>query len=223
MQLAAKKREVFGKKTKELRRNRQIPGVVFGQKSDSFSITLQTNDFIKVYDKVGETNLIELKIDGDTRNVLVKSVQKHPVSSEILHVDLYEVNLKEKVTASIPVEIVGDEDIELVKAGEALPLVLLNEIDVEALPTDLPDKFVVDISSLKDVDDAISISQLNYDRTKIEILDQEEDALVVKLGHAGQEEIEEHNVSEEELLANIEATKESEESDDSNKDEDSEE
>lgn len=214
MQLNAKKRQEFGKENRKLRRERSIPGVVFGKGLDSIPITLNVNDFVKVYTTAGETNLVDLKIDGSIEKVLIKEVQFHPVSSSILHVNFHKVNLKEKVTASIPVEIEGEEENALVKSGEALVFAVFNEIEIEALPTDLPDAFIVNVKDLAEIGAGITIAALNYDRSKVEILDHEEDDLVVKLDYAvTQEELAEEK-TEAELLEQIEVTGEKPESED---------
>ncbi len=214
MQLNAKKRQEFGKENKKLRRERSIPGVVFGKGLTSIPITLNVNDFIKTFTVAGETNLVDLKIDDAVEKVLIKEVQVHPVSSAILHVNFHKVNLKEKVTASIPVEIVGEEENALVKSGDALVFAVFSEIEIEALPTDLPDAFIVDVKGLSEIGAGITIAELNYDRAKVEILDHEEDDLVVKLDYAITQEESTEEKTEAELLEQIEVTGEKPETDD---------
>ncbi|HXK52378.1 50S ribosomal protein L25 [Candidatus Nomurabacteria bacterium] len=206
MQLNAQKREVFGKKTKSLRENRLIPAVIFGKGMESVPVSINYVDFVRVNNKAGETNVIDLMVDGTEYKVLTKGIAVHPVTSTILHVDFHKVNLKEKISATIPVEIVGEEKNPLVKNGQGLVLVLLNEIDVEALPTDLPNNFTVDVSGLVEIDQGITVKELNYDRSKVEIKDYEDEDLVVKIGYAVQEEIVEE--TEEDALSKIEATEE---------------
>ncbi len=206
MELIAQQRQAFGKKTKALRRARLLPAVVFGKDVENLAVTVGAHDFAKVYAEAGETNLITLKVDTKDHNVLVKDVQYHPVTSSLLHVGFYEVDLTKKIRAEIPVEVIGEETNELIKSGEALPLVLINEITVEALPAELPNEFVVDVSGLVEVGAGITIAQLNYDRDKVEIIGHETDELVVKLDYALQEETEEAEVSEQEALEKLEAT-----------------
>ncbi len=219
MQLNAQKRQEFGKENRKLRRERSIPGVVFGKGLTSIPITLNVNDFVKVYTTAGETNLVDLKIDDSVEKVLIKEVQFHPVSSSIVHVNFHKVNLKEKVTASIPVEIEGDEENALVRSGEALVFAVFNEIEIEALPTDLPDAFIVNVKNLAEIGAGITVAELDYDRSKVEILDHEDDDLVVKLDYAvTQEEVAEEK-TEAELLEQIEVTGEKPESEEEESDE----
>ncbi len=207
MELIAQKRQELGKSSNKLRANRQLPAVIFGKGMDSIPVTLDFNAFVKTYEAEGETNLIDILVDKDSYKVLISDVQKHPVNSQPIHVNLHKVNLLERIKVEIPVELINEEQNELIKSGEALPLLLLDEVTVEALPTDLPDAFIVDVSALKNIGDGISISDLKYDKSKVEIVDNEPEDLVVKLDHATQEEVEEE-VSEEEALSKLEATSE---------------
>ncbi len=213
MQLIAEKRETFGKKNKNLRKQGSVPAVVFGKGMESIPVYVSAVDYAKVYAEAGETNLVDLIIDGNTEKVLIKEAQLHPVSSKVLHVNFHKVDLKTKINADIPVEVVGEEQNELIKGGEALALLLINEITISALPTDLPNEFTVDVSGLQKIGDGITAAQLDYDREKVELLDIEDDELVVKLDYAIQEEEPEEELSEEELLAQMEVTEEAKEED----------
>lgn len=187
--LQAEERKVLGKKVKQLRRIGQLPAHVFGKEVEGENVLIATADFIKTFKQAGETGLINLKIGSErVRPVLVREVQKDPISGEIVHVDFYQVNLAEKVTVPIPLVLIGDQP-ESVNLGEAIVLQTLNEVSVEALPTDLVEKIEVNIASLKKIDDAITVGQLTYDREKLTInLDPAE--IVVKLAPAVTAEME---------------------------------
>jgi len=208
MELIAEKREIFGKKTKNIREERKVPAVVFGKGIESTSILIDLNTFKKVYREAGDTTLIDLKFDGFDEKVLVKEIQFHPVTSRVLHVSFHKVDLTQKITADIPVEIVGDEENELVSSGQAMVLTLLSEITVEAYPTDLPSEFVVDVSGLAEIGTGLTVAVLEYDKEKVSLVGYEDDELVVKLDYAEMEEEEEEVVSEEELIEGVEATEE---------------
>jgi len=173
----------LGKKVKLLRKDGQLPAHVFGKGLDGESVTVNSKDFLKTFHQAGETGLIDLKIGGEkVRPVLIREVQYDPVEGGPIHIDFYQVNLTEKVKVPVPLVQVGEQP-EAVHLGEAIILQTLNEIEVEALPADLPEKIEVDISSLKAIDDAIALSQLVYDRDKITIhADPEE--IVIKLAPA---------------------------------------
>lgn len=210
MELTGQKRQVFGKKTKNLRYERKLPAVIFGKGLESLAVTIDYNDFIKTYKEAGETSVIDLNIDGKNHSVLIKEMQFHHLNGQPIHVGFYEVDLTQKITANIPVEVINEEENELVRAGEALVLTLVNEIEVEALPNDLPNHFVIDATKLVDMDSVITLEDLDYDRNKVEIvLGEEEDAsemLVAKLDYAQMAEEEEEEISEEEAMENLEAT-----------------
>ena len=209
MELAGQKREIFGKKLKNVRQERLLPAVIFGKGLESLPIVVDYNDFVKVFEEMGETQVFDINLDdGEKHPVLVKEMQLDPISSKPIHIGFYEVNLKEKITANIPVEIENDEENELVKAGEAIVLTLMNEIVVEALPNDLPEKFVVDAIKLEDMDSTITIADMEYDREKVEIVGVEADEIVAKLDYAQmlEEEEEEEEIDEAEAIAGLEAT-----------------
>jgi len=210
MELIGQKRKILGKKTKTLREDRLLPAVIFGKGLESLSITVGYNDFVKVFTKTGETSVFDIVVDNKKHPVLVKDVQRHHITSKPIHVGFYEVNLKEKINANIPVEIVNEEENALVKSGEALVLVLLNEIEVEALPTDLPENFTIDAIKLEGMDSTILVDDLEYDREKVEIMGIEPEEIVVKLDYAQMLEEEEKEVDESEAMADIEATEEKE-------------
>ncbi len=189
LSLHADERKVLGKKVKLLRRDGKLPGHVFGKGVEGENVLVGKGEFVKTFKLAGETGVIDLKIGTEkVRPVMVRGVQYHPVSGEPLHIDFYQVNLSVKVKVPVPVELIG-EDPEAVKLGEAIVLQTVNEVEVEALPTDLVEKIEVGITSLKAIDDAITVGQLSYDRNKLTIeLDPEE--IVVKLAPAVSAEME---------------------------------
>ncbi|MDD2822609.1 MAG: 50S ribosomal protein L25 [Candidatus Daviesbacteria bacterium] len=195
--LKATEREIFGKKVNKLRKSGIIPGHVFGKSLETEHVSVKAADFIKVYKEAGETGLIDLKIsklaanavdDDKTRPVLIRQVQLDPVRSEVLNIDFYQVNLKEKTTVNVPIELIGEEP-EIVHSGEAVVIQPMMEVEVEALPDDLPENIEVDISSLKAIDDAITVADLPVP-TGVTIL-AEPEAVVVKLDNAVTAEMQE--------------------------------
>ena len=176
--LEALKREVHGRKVKKLRHQGLIPANVFGRGIKSQSISLNQKDFVSVYKQAGETSLIYLEIEGEKcpQPTLVANIEIHPLTQDLLHVDFHQVNLKEKVSASIPVEIVNEAP--AVKEGHTLTL-LMDEVEVQALPTDLPDEIVVDVSGLVQAGDMVTVKQLSLDRSIVEIMVDEDEPVVI--------------------------------------------
>src|SRR3989344_1844845 len=190
LSLNAEERIILGKKVKKLRKDGILPGHVFGKGLETEHVSVNTKDFLHTFTQVGETGLIDLKIGSEKiRPVLVREVSHNPITGKPMHVDFYQVNLSQKVKVSVPLVLVGDEP-ELVKNSEAIVLQTLNEVEVEALPTDLVEKIEVDITNLKNIDDSINIGQLKFDREKLSV-GVEEDAIVVKLAPAVSAEMEE--------------------------------
>jgi len=208
MELKAIIRQVKGSQVKNLREDFKLPAVVYGLGNPSISLVLGYNEFIKVLRTSGLTTLIDLNFDGNNKKVMVKEVQKDPVSGKIIHVSFLEVNLKVKIKANIPVIVTGEEDCSVLKSGEGILNLIKQEIHVEALPTDLPHEFTVDVSGLENIGDEIKISQIAFDREKVSLVDDSEDDLVLNIDRPQEETAEETTVSEEEMIANLEASKE---------------
>lgn len=184
--LKAEKRTLKGRKVKTLRREGILPANVYGKKIKSEEVQVDSKEFRKVFEQAGETGIIELTIGSVKKPVLVHDVQLNSLSDEPIHVDFMQVDLNEKVTATVPVEVEGESPAE--KAGIGTVVKLLNEIEVKALPANLPEKFVIDASKLEEVDQVIKIADLDYDRAKVEIeVDPEE--LVVKVEPPQKEEV----------------------------------
>jgi len=207
MELIAEKREKLGKASKSLKKKGFMPAVIFGKGLESQSITVPQVDVEKAYNSGGETTLIDIKIGNQTEKVLFKEVQEDPLSGKIIHVGFYKPNLKEKTEAQVPVEVIGEENNEFLKKGEAIVLILANEIAVEALPMDLPHAFTIDVSNMQ-IGDTVTAAQLSYDTSKVSLVDLEAEDMVIKLDKIEEQVEEEVAVSEEEALEKIEATEE---------------
>lgn len=185
-ELKAEVRKISGRKVKNLRHEGILPGNIFGKKIKSEAVQVALKDFQKVYKEVGETGLVTLVVGKDEKPVLVHNLQIDPVDESPLHVDFLQVDLKEKVEAEVPVELIGESPAEKQAIGTVVQQ--LNEIKVEALPADLPEKFEVSIENLAEVDQAIYVKDLKYDKSKVEIKDDLE-ALVAKVEPPQKEEV----------------------------------
>ncbi|MEK7521475.1 MAG: 50S ribosomal protein L25 [Patescibacteria group bacterium] len=184
--LSAQKRTVFGKKLKSLRKQGVLPANVSGKHIKSFSVQVKMDEFTSVFEAAGETGLVGLEVDGGVHPVLIHEIHWDPVYSKPLHADFLEVNLSEKVEATVPIEIVGESP--AVRAEEGVLVQQMHEVQVEALPTDFPEKIEVDISGLEKVDDNITVSQLSVDRSKIEVKEEDPERIVVSIAPPAKEE-----------------------------------
>lgn len=178
-----------------------LPSTIYGKGFESLSIQFELKELEKILKEAGESSLVELII-GDKKNipVLFRNPQYHPVSDDLVHIDCYKVNLKEKITTMISLEFVGES--ASVKNGNIL-ITVTDEIEVEALPTDLPEHIEIDLSVLEDLDSVVTVADLKIDKSKVEVLTHEEQ-VVVKT----EEPKEEEEIPEEEELTpeDVEAT-----------------
>jgi len=171
-------RTITGHQAKNLLSTGILPATVYGKTIDPLSIQVSMDEFIHMVKQTGETGLINLTVDGIVHPVLIKNVGRNPVSSLPNHVEFHQVNLKEKIHANVPIVISGESLAIKEKIGTLLQL--LNEIEVEALPTDLPEHIEVDISNLAQVNDHIMVNELSMPDGVTLLTDPE--IMVVKIG-----------------------------------------
>lgn len=161
------KREVLGRKVKKLRKEGLMPANIYGKNIASESVSVSLEDFLKIFAEAGESQLVDLKLGSEIRPVLIHNVQLDSVSDIPLHADFHQVSLKEKTTAMIPVELVGESPAVEQKIG--ILIQPISEVEVEALPTDLPEKITLDISGLDEVGKTVTLAEAKIDASKIEI------------------------------------------------------
>lgn len=176
--LVAEPRSILGKKVAQLRRAGKLPANIYGHNVESTSITLDAHDFNQLYKHLLPTTVIDLRVDGQTRPVLLAKATASPRSGQLIHVEFKQVNLREKVQAMVAV--VGTGHAEMVSQGDAILLQALDAVSVSALPDDLPGDIEVDLAALVDLHSAIHVGDLPVDRDKVEILTLR-DELVFKL------------------------------------------
>lgn len=209
LKLESKTREVFGKKNKELREKGFIPATVYGKKVGPFSVSVDAKELNAIYRKTGDNTVVELNIDGkNTHHVLIQDVVRTPVSGEIIHVDFHAISLTEKVKAFVEIEMIGEN--ELLKSG-GNAILAMSDIEVEALPTHLPHKIEVDISSIKAFGESIYVRDLKLG-SDVKILSDENNPIVT-LSEPEKIEIEETKPAEAETSGEetkVEETKEEE-------------
>lgn len=187
--LKLQKRDITGKKVRSLRDAGVIPVSLYGKKVENVSASVSLASFESVFQNAGETQIVYVSLDGETaeRPVIISDVQLHPVTDKILHVDFRQVDLKEKLEADIPLELIGESP--AVKEFSANIIQLINEIRVEALPTDLPEKIEIDISLLRAIGDVIRISDLKIDTSKVELKVEDLSSVIVSASEQQKEEV----------------------------------
>ena len=150
-------RKVLGKKVKKLRKEGLLPANIYGKNVKSQAVELPKKEFEKVFKEVGETGLLDLKHDSKVTPVLIHNVQTDYLNN-VLHADFFAVNLKEKVKTMVPLELTGEPKAVTDKLG--LLMQIMSEIEVEALPEDLPEKIEIDVAFLAAVDEQITIADI---------------------------------------------------------------
>ena len=195
-QLAAEVRTLTGRKVNKLRKEGIIPVSMYGHGFEPMTLQAKEQEIDAIFEEVGESGLVDVMVDGKKYPVLFKNPQYHPISGYLMHLDLHKVNLKEKITATVPVEFIGESP--AVKLGNVL-VEVTTEVEVEALPTELPEKFEVDLGKLETLENMITVADLSLPQG-VEMktaLDQ----VIVKVEEPKEEVIEEPTVAPEEVPA----------------------
>jgi len=189
-------------KAKELHKQGFVPGVVYGKNFDNVSISIERVAFNQLFRDAGTSNLVELAID-DTKpfNTLVHDFQRNPMTEEVVHVDFFKVNMKEKIHAEVPLSFVGESTAVIDQDGSMITPV--DAIEVECLPADLPSEIEVDISVLDDFEKNIKISDLKIP-AGVEILTDPEEIIVFVQAPRSEEEMAELDEAVEENVEAVE-------------------
>jgi large subunit ribosomal protein L25 len=161
IELNAKTRETKGKgAARKLRDSKAIPAIVYGAKTDSMMLSLDTVEFVKIIRDHGNTGLFfNLKIEsGIQKSVMLKEVQMDAFSLEYLHVDLQEVDMDHTVSVTVPIETSGE--CPGVKNGGGMLQLIRRELEIVCKPADMPERIVLDVSAL-DIGDSIHVSEID--------------------------------------------------------------
>lgn len=185
-ELGVSKREVTGKKVRFLRRQGITPGNIYGHGVDSTPVKIDAKSLKHLLTHAGKTDLISLKIDDSNAPVmvLVRDVQKNPLTDELFHVDFYQVKMTEKIKADVPLVFVGEAPV-LDKIKNISILHLADSLHIEALPDHLPHSLEVDLSTLEEIDSTIHVKDIRLGDGII--LHSDPEQLVVKVVEAKKE------------------------------------
>jgi large subunit ribosomal protein L25 len=194
--LHAKQRTVLGRQVKALRREGLLPAVLYGTGIEPVPLELDMLEANKVLSSLGSSTLVSLKVGRATHQVLVREIQRDVIRWDLMHVDFLKVAMDEVIRTSVPVELVGEAP-AIRELGGVL-VTGLAEIEVEALPSDLPDRMTVDLEILAEIDDNITVGDLNFGKG-VEVLTGLNEVLAHVI-YQVEEEIEEEVVEEEILV-----------------------
>jgi large subunit ribosomal protein L25 len=193
--ILARTRDVGTGAAKALRRDGQVPAVLYGKEVDSVPIAINSKEMKKIMSKsLGHIHKIMVEDLGLEGNVMVQAIDRNPITGEVIHVDLHRISLTDKVKVEVPVVIVGED--ELTKEGLVLQR-QLRDISVECLPGDIPTEFEVDVSHLN-LGDTVLAGELQVpEGVKIMTPPDEVVVVVVAPRTVVEEEVAEEEVEEE--------------------------
>ncbi len=200
MTLKAAKRDILGKKTRFLRRQGSTPAHLLGHGIESLALQCDTAELQRIIAQGGTTRIIELNIEAEKqpRSVFIREIQRDEINGQLLHVDFYQVKMTEKITADIPIVLVGEAP--ATKSKENMLEQLLTQLGVECLPEKLPPQIEVDLSLLAEAGQAIHVKDIALDPDIT--VTTEPDQIIVKVSRikVAVEEEEVVAVAEEEAL-----------------------
>lgn len=160
LSLKAAKRDILGKKSRFLRRQGVTPAHIFGHGIESLALQCDTAELQRIITQGGTTRLVDINIKAESkpRSVFIREIQRDEFSGQLLHVDFYQIKMTEKITADIPIVLVGEAP--AAKSKENIIEHILNQLEVSCLPDKIPPRIEVDLALLKEAGDAIHIRDI---------------------------------------------------------------
>ena len=160
VQLSVDPRTVTGKKVKALRREGIIPAHLYGRGTESLALQTSTQTMMNLLRTTRPNAIIDLQINGESepRSVVLRGVQRNPVTSELVHIDFLQISLTEKLRTDVPLVITGQAPAVGVLGGVLLQT--FDRLTIEALPADIPQQIEVDVSELETIDASVFVRDL---------------------------------------------------------------
>lgn len=186
MELTVQKREIFGRGIKTLREQGLIPAEFYGHGVKNISLAVPSKEFKKVFKEAGESTVLKLVFDNQKINVLIHDIDRNPLTDEISHIDFYGVKMDEKIKIKIPLLFVGEAP--AIKEQGGILVKAMHEIEIEALPADLPHHIEADLSNLASIGSNIFVRDLNINKG-IKLLVVPETVVATIVEQAKEEEI----------------------------------
>lgn len=194
-------------KVDKMRRDSMVPGVVYGNNKEPRNVTVVEKELVKVIEEAGTSNIIDVDLDGDSFKVLFKEIQNHPFKNKVLHFDMFEVNMTEKIRVSIPVVLEGRDEI---RVQPSILFQHLDEVEIEVLPGDLPSDAIVNVVEMQ-IGDTYTVADLDIAKNdKIEILTEMDTAVATLSEPKSEEEIDEELAGDTETSAEVPTVDETE-------------
>lgn len=201
-ELKTEKRTALGKATGALRKTGMIPAELYGHGVPNVHLAVNAREFEKTYRVAGENTIINVMVDGKAVPVLIYYVEKDPLKDEFLAVDFYQVNMNEEVETEIPLKFEGESP--AVKDNGVL-IKAMDDVEVKALPSNLPEFISVDLTKLVKIGDSIYVRDL-IQSPKFEYL-VEPDTVVVSITEQVEEEVAPVEASVENVVVETEEKK----------------
>ncbi len=171
-EITAETRTNIGRRSKDELKKMRIPAAMYGKGVPSQVITLPKSAFVKMYAAAGFSSLVDIAVDGKSPvKAVIKEIQLHPLTNEIVHADFHQIRMDEKMTVRIPLVFIG-ESIAVKGLGGTL-IKSMDEVEVSCLPADLPHEITIDLSTLATFEDSITVSSLKLSKG-VEILSDED-------------------------------------------------
>lgn len=171
MDLLVTERTVLGKQVNALRREGLIPAEMYGHGIQNVHLSVAAKDFSKIYAVAGENTVITLVVGTKKFPVIIHHVDRHYISGDPIHVDFHQIRMDEKITARVPIEFIGES--AAVREKGAVINKSMTEIEVEALPADLPHQLTIDLSGLDDLDKTLYVRDIKLPKGVMSLVDED--------------------------------------------------
>ena len=158
LNLTAQKRDVFGKQTKQLRKKGFVPAELYGRGIQNLHLSLSRQEFLKAFREAGENTIINVMIDGKPHPVLIYDVQRDSISGEFLNIDFYQFRADEEIELQVPIVFIGEAP--AVKEKGAVLTKAMDQVEIRALPADIPHHLEVNLSVLTDIGQSVYVKDL---------------------------------------------------------------
>jgi len=186
--LVATRRTVTGKQVRAVRRQGKLPAILYGRHLEATPISLDLRDASKILATMTSSSLVNIDLEGETHSALVREKQRNFITGVLLHVDFQAVSLTEKLRTTVSIEVTGLAP--AIKDFSGVVVTNVNQVEVECLPQDLPERIVVDVSGLAKIGDAIYVRDLKVG-DNVTVLENPDETVVIITAQAAEEVVEE--------------------------------
>ena len=206
MELTAQKREIFGKKVSTLRKKGIIPAELYGHGIENLHLSVPVKEFSRAFKEAGESTILKLKVEGGKEfNVLIHDIERNALNDEISHIDFYSVKMDEKLKTRVLLEFIGES--LAVKEKNGILVKAMHEIEIEALPADLPHHILVDLSKISEIGGSIFVKDLDFGKG-VKVLVEPETVIATVVEQKVEEEVAAPAVNVEDIKVESEEKKE---------------